>query len=90
MIKNIYRQSEDCLLENMGGDILLYIPSTASALQLNDTSRIIWELCDGERSVKDIIEGVSEFYPDQASQIAEDVCKAIQMLSDRQVLELVK
>lgn len=90
MIKNIYRQSEDCLLENMGGDILLYIPSTASALQLNDTSRMIWELCDGETSVGDIIEVLSELYPDQADQVSEDVRSAIRMLSDQRVLELVK
>ncbi len=90
MSKNIYRQSKDCLLENMGGDILLYSPSTASAVQLNDSSRIVWQLCDGERSVEDIIEALCELYPDQAGQVPEDVRYAIKKLSDNRVLELVK
>lgn len=89
MIKNIYRQSGDCLLETMGNDVLLYVPSTASAVQLNDSSRIVWQLCDGEHTVGDIIEVLCDIYPDQSGQIPEDVRRAIEMLWDNQVLELV-
>lgn len=88
MIKNIYRQSEDCLLEDMGGEILLYQPSTAKAIQLNESSRIVWQLCDGKRSVSDIIDEISQLYPDQASQISTDVVLATKMLLDNKVLEL--
>ena len=88
MIKDIYRQSEDCLVEDMGGDILLYHPATAKATQLNEYSRIVWQLCDGERSVGEIIESISQAYPDQAGQISEDVRWSIKMLSENQVLEL--
>jgi hypothetical protein len=89
VIKDIYRQSQDCLFEDMGGDILLYQPSTARAMQLNDSSLMVWQLCDGLRSVEDIILAIGELHPDQADQISEDTCYAIKMLLDNQALELI-
>ena len=56
----IYKQVDDCLLEDMDGEMLLYNPSTSTTLQLNAPSAVVWQLCDGERSVQDIIDVVLE------------------------------
>jgi len=85
---NIYKQNEDCLLEDMDGEMLLYNPSNSTTLHLNGPSVIVWELCDGERSVQEIIDMVKEAYPDQAEQVIEDVKAVIEDLSERKVLEL--
>lgn len=90
MSKEIYRQAEDCLIEEMGEDVLLYQPSTAKAIQLNESSRIVWQLCDGERSVGEIIDQICRVYPDQAAQIAEDVLLATKMLAASGALELTE
>jgi hypothetical protein len=72
----------------MGEDVLLYLPSTAKAIQLNESSRIVWQLCDGERSVGEIIDEISRLYPDQAAQIPDDVLLATKMLVGSGALEL--
>jgi hypothetical protein len=37
----------------------------------------VWELCDGSRSVVDIIAVLSESYPSQADQIEGDVISVV-------------
>ena len=88
-IELVFKQVEDCLLENMDGEILLYKPSNATTLHLNEPSVIVWELCNGERSVSDIIETVKDAYPEQADQIPSDIVGVIEDLVSRNVLEAV-
>ena len=86
---DVYKQAEDCLLEDMDGEMLLYNPENATTLHLNGPSIVVWELCDGKRSVQDIIDMVMEAYPDQSDQISNDVQSVIKDLSSRTVLEIV-
>lgn len=83
----IYQHSPDSLLEDMDGDLLLYNPNSATTLHLNGPSAIVWELCDAENSVQDIIDVVKEAYPDQAEQIEQDIIGVLEDLLKRQVLE---
>ena len=85
----IYRQNDDCLLEDMDGELLLYNPSSAVTLHLNGPSAIVWQLCDGHRTASEIIELVKEAYPNQDEQIAEDVTSVIKDLHERDVLQAV-
>ncbi len=85
---DIFKQNEDCLLEDMDGEMLLYNPSSSVTLHLNGPSAIVWQLCDGERSAEEIIALVKEAYPDQSEQIEEDVASVIDDLSERNVLVL--
>ncbi len=87
--KEIYRQSQDCLLDDMGGEILLYYPVTAEAIQLNESSLIVWQMCNGTRTVEEIIDAVGELYPGQVKQIAEDVNFVIGSLVRSKALVLV-
>lgn len=85
----IYKQAEDCLLEDMDGEMLLYNPENATTLHLNGPSIIVWELCDGKNSVQEIIDLVKTAFPDQADQVEEDVISVVEDLSDRDVLLVV-
>lgn len=85
----VYQQAEGCLLEDMDGEMLLYNPENATTLHLNQPSVIIWELCDGSNSVQQIIDIVSQAFPEQNDQIEEDVIKVVDDLSERKVLLLV-
>lgn len=82
----VYKQAEECLLEDMDGELLLYYPPTAVTLHLNGPSAVVWELCNGERSVADIVSLVEEAYPEQQAQIADDVQSVITDLSARNIL----
>ena len=85
---DIYKHAENCLLEDMDGEMLLYHPANATTLHLNAPSVIVWDLCDGERSVQTIIDTIKKAYPDQADQIATDVESVVSDLATREVLEL--
>jgi len=78
MIKTtIYNKVAECLLEDMDGEMLLYNPNSATTLHFNESSALVWQLCDGEKSVQDIIDLLCEAYPEQAEQIEGDVVSAI-------------
>ena len=86
----VYRQAPDCLLEDMDGEMLLYQPRTAPTLHLNDSSAVIWNLCDGERSVGEIVDALREAFPEQASEIEADVSQVINELLKSAVLQPVE
>ena len=86
----IYKQAQGCLLEDMDGESLLYSPETTTTLHLNQPSLVVWNLCDGERSVADIINALQEAFPGQEEQIAADVSDVITELNDKKVLVKVQ
>ena len=67
-------------------DSLLYHPETTTTLHLNQPSLVVWNLCDGERSVAEIIAAIQEAFPDQTKQVAEDVVDVVAQLSEKKVL----
>ena len=83
---DIYKHADDCLLEDMDGECLLYHPETTTTLHLNQPSLVVWNLCDGERSVAEIIGAIQEAFPDQTEQVAEDVVDVVAQLSEKKVL----
>ena len=81
-----YQQHKDVLLEDMDGEILLYHPAKALTLHLNGPSAVVWHLCDGNRTVADIVDLVKEAYPQQASQIETDVINVLEDFLAQQVV----
>ncbi len=66
------RQTADFRLEQLDGELLLYHPGQTTIMYCNPTASLIWGLCDGQRSVQDIIALLSAAY-EQAAAIAHDV-----------------
>lgn len=87
---NIYTQVEQCLLEDMDGELLLYNPISATTLHLNGPSAIVWKLCDGDTSVQQIITTVEQAYPEQAEQIENDIIAVLNDFIEREFLTLVE
>lgn len=85
-LNTIYAQAPECLLEDMDGELLLYNPTTATTLHLNNSSAVVWELCNGERSLGDIVAALEEAFPGQAEQIKEDVAQVVQELGNSAAL----
>jgi hypothetical protein len=59
--------------ETMDDELLLYDPSGSRIVQLSSTAALIWQLCDGQRTVEDMISLLQAAYPDAAESIALDV-----------------
>lgn len=75
--------------ESLNGEIVLFHPVTQKILYSNRSGALIWELCDGQRTVADIVQLLSEAYPDSASQIETDVHEALRAFAQQGAIEWV-
>ncbi len=78
----------DYRLEEFDGELLLYHPATTRTLHMNDSASLIWNLCDGKRTIQDIVTTLAEAYPESAESIENDVTQTIKNLFDNGVLSL--
>jgi hypothetical protein len=75
------------LLERLDEEVLLYHPGLTKTIQLNETASVIWELCDGQRSIREIAETLGQAFPDAAGEILEDVGTTLQRFADEGAVE---
>jgi len=64
----------------MDGETLIYRHATMKAIYLNDTAAVIWQLCDGGRSIKEIVDILAEAYPGERDELAADVNETVERL----------
>ena len=76
------------LLERMDDEITVYHPILATSLYLNETGALIWELCDGERSMAEVVDILAELYPENSQQIVDDVRALITRLVENKIAVL--
>ncbi len=74
-------------MEVVEDEVLLYNPQGTRAIYLNPTAATIWALCDGQRSVGDIIGLIGANYPEE-TDIASDVTATLHRLQEEGVLVL--
>ena len=75
-------------LEEFDGELLLYHPASTRTVHLNDSASLIWNLCDGKRSIQDIAAALCEAYPESSHDIDQDVAQTLNTLADQGVLSL--
>lgn len=75
--------------ESLNGEMVLFHPVAQRILYSNRSAALIWELCDGQRTVVDIIQLLSEAYPDSAAQIEADVREALRTFAQQGAIEWV-
>ncbi|MCP5094028.1 MAG: pyrroloquinoline quinone biosynthesis peptide chaperone PqqD [Chloroflexi bacterium] len=61
------------LLEKLDDELILLHPTGLTLIQSNESGSMIWQLCDGQRTVADIIQLLSAAYPESKDEIAADV-----------------
>jgi hypothetical protein len=85
-----FKKDPEIELESIGNDLLLYSPRNEVIFALNQTSALIWNLCDGNRSVAEIIEILCAAYPDAAVEIPAQVEATLLKLVASQALERIE
>ncbi|GIK40842.1 MAG: hypothetical protein BroJett011_46750 [Chloroflexota bacterium] len=60
-------------IEMMDNEVILFHPAKARIIYGNHSSALIWQLCNGQRTLADIIRLLSQAYPDSAQAIDADV-----------------
>ena len=73
-------------LEEMEDESLLYHDKLKKSIYLNDSATVIWKLCDGTRSIPDIIALLNGAYGETGIDVAADVEAAIvKLVSERAI-----
>ncbi len=80
------KQCGGFLIEEMDGEIILLHPAKNIIVHASQTGALIWQLCDGRRSVDEIIEILGAAYPESKGEISVDVPQIIQTLMSHGVL----
>ena len=88
-LNKIVRLQPDYLLERIDNEITVYHRTRTTSFFLNETGALIWALCDGTRSVAEIIRTLGDLYPESRAQIATDVTDLVTALVTRDIAELV-
>jgi pyrroloquinoline quinone biosynthesis protein D len=78
---SVPKQAFGFFVEEMEGENLLYRLGTHKAIHLNETATLIWKLCDGSRTVQDIVDLLKKEFPDSEADIAVDVREAVELLA---------
>ena len=51
-------RKENLVVQELDGEVLIYDLNTNKAFSLNETSSLVWQLCDGDNSVSEISESI--------------------------------
>ena len=70
----------------MGTEMVLYHPQLTNAVYLNPTAALIWGLCDGRRSVREIVGIIENTYPDAGPTLSENVGEVVDRLQGTGVI----
>jgi hypothetical protein len=81
------KQCAGFLVEKMDGELVLFHPARNVIIHSNETAALIWQMCDGNNTVEDIVNILSGAYPDARNQIAKDVPETIQKLRAQGALD---
>ena len=74
-------------LEEMEEEVILFHPARTIVVHTNRSGGLIWQLCDGQRSVENIVGVLRQMYPDSASEIAGDVERILRDLTEGEVVQ---
>jgi hypothetical protein len=83
------RRKPDYRLEMLDNELLLYHPAETKILYCNESASLIWQLCDGQRTPREIADLLAAAFPDEATAIADDVQSTLQQFSQHGAIEFV-
>lgn len=88
MLAKIPAQQPDFRLEMLDDELLLYHPAATKIMYCNATASLVWQLCNGQRSVQEIIALLANAYPEAADSLPADVTAALQQFVDHGAITL--
>jgi hypothetical protein len=69
-------------VEILDDEVILFHPTNRKIFHSNSTGALIWQFCDGQRTVAEIAALLSAAYPDVAHQVKQDVQNTLQIFAD--------
>ena len=68
-------------IEQLEGEVVLLHNSGLKVMHSNQTGAMIWQMCDGQKSVAEIIDLLAQAYPEASKTIPQDVKNTLQILA---------
>ena len=72
------KRREGLIERELPEELILYDPETDRAFLLNRTSAAIWDLCDGQNALRQIVEQIASCFSAPAEKVVEDVRATIE------------
>jgi pyrroloquinoline quinone biosynthesis protein D len=82
-----YRPRNGLEVEDMGDEVLIYVPGTDRTILLNETAALVWRLCDGRRTVGEISDLLAQAYPESDFAIRQQVRDTLSDFVERGLIE---
>ncbi len=75
-------------LEMLDGEALLFDPANRHLVHCNETAVLVWSLCDGQRSVQEIVTLLSEAYPEAGAAVSQDTMAVLAQFLDAHAIRI--
>ena len=83
---SIPRSRPEFQLQEFDNELVLYDLEQTKVIYLSDSAALIWRLCDGQRTIKDIAQLLQDAYPDKTSEILTDVERAMTCFIENNII----
>jgi coenzyme PQQ biosynthesis protein PqqD len=80
------QRRDQVLVQKTTSDFLLFNMNDGNYYSLNEVGCRIWELCDGTRSIAQLIETLSAEYDAPKEALAQDVSELLEKLKDGKLI----
>jgi coenzyme PQQ biosynthesis protein PqqD len=87
-LEGIPQRKEGFRLEVLDQEILLLHPVDGQIVQCNSAAGTVWQLCDGARTIAEIVELLRDAYPESAESIETDVLAILEELRTADVISI--
>lgn len=71
------KQQPDYRLEKLDDELLLYHPDRTTIMYCNVTASLVWQLCDGARAVREMIDLLGAAYDQPEAAITAEVISTL-------------
>ena len=75
-------------LAEIDGELVLLHADRETVVYCNPTASLVWRLCDGQRTVEEIVALLAEAWPEDAGRIRSDVVATLEQLVQGGCLKL--
>ena len=83
----IPHRKQSLQLQEFDGELVLYDLEKMKVIYLSETATLIWQLCDGKRTIDEIVHLLQDAYPDNGGVIETDVESAMAHFTENRTLD---
>ena len=81
-------RNESCHMEELDDEVLLYNPTNNKTLYINKSASVIWQLCNGDQTVDEIINMIQDAYPSDDEGLRQDILDTLNSLADNDAVTI--